>query len=122
MTAIPTGSQDTVWDPPTCLMGQLSSCFVLHDVITDLQVRLLYELGPNQYAFNWLDIVEMADIKNKLVLQYDAKCARDLVCFDLSPNRLTGRFTGATISCENFKVISNNKIQKFILLEFLATF
>lgn len=104
MTTIPAGSQDTVWDPPTCLMGQMSSCFVLHDVISDFQVRLLYELGPNQYAFNWLDIVEMSDLKNKLVLHYDAKCARDLICFDLSSNRLNGKFTGSIVSCENFKV------------------
>lgn len=90
-------------------MGQLSSCFVLHDVISELQARLLYELGPNQYAFNWLDIVEMSELKNKLVFHYDAKCARDLICYDLSHNRLTGKFTGPTISCENFKVITKKK-------------
>ena len=104
VTTIPSGSQDTVWDSPTCLMGHLSSCFVLSDIISDLQVRLLYELGPNQYALNWLDIVEMSDIKSKMVLHYDAKCARDLTCYDLSHNRINGKFSGSTVSCDNFKV------------------
>lgn len=82
----------------------MSSCFVMHDVITDLQARLLYELGPNQYALNWLDIVEMSDLKSKFLFHYDAKCTKDLTCFDLSHNRLTGKFTGLILSCDNFKV------------------
>lgn len=104
MTSIPSGSQDTVWDPSTCLMGSMSSCFALHDTITDIQARLLYELGPNQFSLNWLDIQEMSDFKAKFLFHYDAKCAKDLICYDLSPNRLNGKYSGLNLSCDNFKV------------------
>jgi hypothetical protein len=104
VTSIPSGSQDTVWEPSTCLGGHMSSCFVLHDIVSDLQVRLLYELGPNQYSLNWLDIVELSDIKTKLTLHYDAKCCKELTCLDLSPNKLNGKFSGSCLSRDNFKV------------------
>ena len=104
VTSIPSGSQDTVWDPSTCLMGQMSSCFALHDTMSEFQARLLYEIGPNQYAFNWLDIVELNDFKTKILFHYDAKCCKDLTCLDLSPNKMFGKFSGLCLSCDNFKV------------------
>ena len=108
VTTIPAGSQDTVWDVSTCLMGQMSSCFCLHDTITDVQVRLLYELGPNQYYLNWLDIIELSDLKQKFLFHYDAKCCKDLTCFDLSSNKLAGKFSGSCLSCDNFKESLNS--------------
>ena len=78
VSTIPSSSQDTVWDPSTSLMGQMASCFILYETITDVQARLLYELGPNNYYINWLDIIELNDIKQKLLLYYDAKCVKDL--------------------------------------------
>ena len=101
---IPSGSQDTVWDPSTCLIGQMSTCFVLHDVISDIQARLIYELGPNQYAINWLDLPELTDLKSKFVFHYDAKCSKDLNCIDLSANKLSGKFSGENFTCNNFRV------------------
>jgi hypothetical protein len=83
VTSIPSGSQDTVFEPSTCLMGQMSSCLALHDTISEFQARLLYELGPNQFSLNWLDIVELSDFKTKFLFHYDAKCCRDLTCFYL---------------------------------------
>ena len=122
VTAIPSSALDTVWDPSTCLQGQMSSCFVLHDVITDVQARLLYELGPNHYYINWLDIVELNDLKAKFLFHYDAKCVKDLTCVDLSASRLNGRFSGAVASCANFKESLNaiGSIQvRFLLNTFL---
>ena len=110
VTSIPAGSQDTVWDVSTCLMGQMSSCFALYDTMTDIQARLLYELGPNQYSINWLDIAELSDFKNKFLFHYDAKCCKDLTCTDLSPNRLCAKFSGVRLSCDNFKVYRKNVI------------
>ena len=144
VTSIPSGSQDTVWDPSTCLMGQMSSCFSLHDTITDFQARLLYELGPNQYGLNWLDIMELNDFKTKFLFHYDAKCCRDLTCFDLSQvfnnisgansnkilpnnssgNNSNGKFSGLCLSCENFTESLNSigSIQIFFpLLNYLAS-
>ncbi len=124
VTSIPNSSQDTVWDPSTSLMGQMSSCFVLHDVISEIQARLLYELGPNNYYINWLDILELNDLKPKFLFHYDPKCTRDLTCVDLSPNRMNGKFSGTVISCDNFKESLNSigSIQLFYpLLNYLAT-
>ncbi|CAF0785781.1 unnamed protein product [Brachionus calyciflorus] len=108
VTSVPAGSQDTVWDPSTCLTGKMSSCFILHDVISDIQARLLHELGPNQYSINWLDIIELSDFKSKFVLHYDAKCVKDLTCLDLSGNKLYGKFGGHVMSCDNFKESLNS--------------
>ena len=108
MTSIPSGSQDTVWDPSTCLMGQMSSCFVLNDVMTDIQARLLYELGPNQYAVNWLEIAELSDLRSKFMLHYDAKCYKELTCIDLSSNKMNGKFSGSCLTCDNFKEAFNS--------------
>ena len=112
VTSIPSGSQDTVWDPSTCLKGSMSSCFALYDTITDIQARLLYELGPNQFSFNWLDIQEMSDLKAKFLFHYDAKCAKDLTCYDLSPNKLCGKYSGTNLSCDNFKVSRLFRVSK----------
>lgn len=84
---------------------------MLHDVITDLQARLLYELGPNQYSINWLDLAEMSDLKAKFVFHYDAKCTRDLTCFDLSTNKFTAKFAGLILSCDNFRVMTDQHLQ-----------
>jgi hypothetical protein len=108
----------------TCLMGQMSSCFILHDTVTDAQARLLYELGPNSYYINWLDIIELSDLRAKMVLQYDAKCVKDLTCVDLSPSKMSGKFSGSVMACENFKESLNavGSIQVFFpLLNYLAT-
>lgn len=124
VTSIPSNSQDTVWDVSTCLMGQMSSCFVLHDTITDIQARLLHELGPNNFYINWLDIVELNDLKSKFLFNYDAKCCKDLTCFDLSSNKLNGKFSGEIMSCSNFKESLNaiGSIQAFYpMLNYLAT-
>lgn len=97
-------------------MGQMSSCFVLHDAISSLQARLLYELGPNQYTLNWLDIVELNDLKTKFLFHYDAKCCKDLTCYDLSQNnmiKLHGKFSGLSLSCDNFKVTHKNSTCNF---------
>jgi len=143
VTSIPSGSQDTVFDPSTCLMGQMSSCFALHDTITEFQARLLYELGPNQFSLNWLDIVEFNDFKTKFLFHYDAKCCKDLTCFDLSSNinsytganitklqqnnsspNNNGKFSGFCLSCDNFTESLNSigSIQVFFpLLNYLSS-
>ena len=105
ITSVPSGSQDAVWESSTCLMGQMSSCFVLNEVLSDIQARLLYEIGPNQFSINWLDIPELSELRNSILFHYDAKCSKDLTCIDLSPMKLNGKFTGHALSCDNFKVI-----------------
>jgi hypothetical protein len=117
-------------------MGQLSSCFILHDTLTDTQARLLYELGPNNFYINWLDIVELSELRGKMLLHYDAKCVKDLTCVDLSASRggvtttavataaMSGKFTGAVVTCSNFKESLNaiGSVQVlFPLLNYLAT-
>ncbi len=106
--SIPSGTQDTVWDPSTCLIGQMSSCFALHDTLTDVQARLIYELGPNQFSINWLDLTELNDLKTKFVFHYDAKCSKDLNCIDLSFNKLSGKFSGEMFICNNFRESLNS--------------
>ena len=106
-----------MWDASTCLMGQMSSCFTLHETISDIQARLLYELGPNQFSINWLDIQELSDLKPKFVFHYDAKCTKDLTAYDLSPNKLCGKFSGLSLSCDNFKVLFYlNSISSYLYL------
>ncbi len=107
-------------------MGQMSSCFCLHDTITDHQARLIYELGPNQFALNWLDLHELSDIKLKLLFHYDAKCARQFTCTDLSPSgHLSGKFSGIQLSSDNFKDALNSigsvQILYVPLLHYIAT-
>ncbi len=126
VTSIPAGSQDTVWDKSTSIMGQMSSCFCLHDTVSDHQARLIYELGPNQFALNWLDLHELADVKAKLLFHYDAKCARQFICTDLSPtSHLPGKFSGTQLSCDNFKEALNSigsvQILYVPLLHYIAT-
>ena len=108
VTSIPSGSQDTVWDAPTCLMGQMSMCFALHSTLSDMQARILYELGPKQYAINWLEIAELSDLKTKFLFHYDAKCCKDMTCYDLSANKLSGKFSGSCFSSYNFKESLNS--------------
>ncbi len=122
--SIPSGTQDTVWDPSTCLIGQMSSCFALHDTLTDVQARLIYELGPNQFSINWLDLTELNDLKTKFVFHYDAKCSKDLNCIDLSFNKLSGKFSGEMFICNNFRESLNSigSVQIFYpLLNYLSS-
>ncbi|RMZ98634.1 hypothetical protein BpHYR1_031472, partial [Brachionus plicatilis] len=71
MASIPAGSQDTIWEASTSLTGKMSSCFVLHDVLSEIQARLLHVIGPNQYSINWLDMLELSDLKSKFVFHSD---------------------------------------------------
>jgi hypothetical protein len=108
ISSIPYGSQDAVWEASTCLMGQMSSCFVMHDTINNIQVRLLYELGPNYNYSNWLEIKELSDLRSKILFHYDAKCTKNFSIFDLSQNKILAKFTGQCFSRDNFKESFNS--------------
>ncbi|RNA18008.1 neurobeachin [Brachionus plicatilis] len=108
MASIPAGSQDTIWEASTSLTGKMSSCFVLHDVLSEIQARLLHAIGPNQYSINWLDMLELSDLKSKFVFHFDAKCVKGPACLDLSSNKVSARFSATIVSSSNFKESLNS--------------
>ena len=83
----------------------MSSCFALNDVLTESQIRILYEIGPNDfYNDRWLDTVELNDLKQKFVFYYSNKCIRDDICYDLSMHSLHAHFIGDSYSLKTVKV------------------
>lgn len=108
MASVPAGSQDLIWGASASLIGKMSSCFVLHDVLTEVQARMLHSIGPNQYAINWIDLIELSDLKTKLLFHYDAKCVTDSTCLDLSSNKIPASFSGSIVTCNNFKESLNS--------------
>ena len=72
----------------------MSSCFVLHEVLTEAQIKILYNLGPNQYNLNLLEISELSDLKLKFMFYYDAKCCKEDICYDLSMKNINSNFNG----------------------------
>jgi hypothetical protein len=94
ITSIPSGTQDYVWESSTTICGQISSCFVLHEILTEAQIKLLYNLGPNQYNLNLLEISELSDLKSKFMFYYDAKCCKEDICYDLSMKNINSTFNG----------------------------
>ena len=103
-TSIPCGTQDYVWESSAPLSGQMSSCFVLHDAITDAQIKLLHSLGPNQYNINWLEVNELSDLRSKFMFYYDAKCCKDDTVYDLSMRNANAKFIGKRYRLKCLKV------------------
>lgn len=116
MTSIPSGTQDYVWEASSTLSGQMSSCFVLHDILTDSQIKLLYSLGPNQYNLNLLEMVELSDLKLKFMFYYDAKCCKEDVCYDLSMKNMNSKFIGKRYRLKCLKVIDAQNLDHSTLL------
>ncbi len=110
-TSIPNGTQDIVWESSTSLCGQLSSCFVLHEILTDVQIKVLYSLGPNQYNLNWLELNELNDLRSKFMFYYDAKCCKEDNCYDLSMRNANGKFTGKRYRLKCLKVSCDGLIE-----------
>lgn len=105
ITSIPTGTQDIVWEMSTCIQGQLSSCFILYELLTEAQIKLIYSLGPNQYNLNWLELNDLSDLKQKFMFYYDAKCCKVNICYDLAMHSFNAEFVGKRYALKNFKVI-----------------
>ena len=106
VSSIPCGTQDLVWDTSTCLLGQLSCCFALHDQLQENQVKILHRMGPNTDEFGNTEVTELHDLKAKLMFYYHAKYANDSTCFDLSHHNMNAELHGKYFTLNSFKVKS----------------
>jgi hypothetical protein len=113
ITSVVNGTQDMIWDTSSCLYGHLSSCIVLHDILNQIQIKMLHQLGPNFYGVCNNEIAELVDIKSKIVFYYDAKCCKDNICTDLSMHGLHGEFGGERYRLNTFKVFFDPFCYKF---------
>lgn len=105
MVTIDSGSQDDVWGRAVSMRGQLGSVAVFCDVLSETQVKALYEAGPNKKTV-LNNAAVPGDLQSKLVVYYAAKACHRHVCPDLSPTTTprNGNLSGHKVVTWDVKV------------------
>ncbi|KFB43539.1 AGAP003395-PA-like protein [Anopheles sinensis] len=98
----PIGMQDLVFGEAICLKGQLGAVLLAD---TNVNLKSLFEAGPNVANVLATDIIESFDMASKFVFAFAPNACFDGLCLDLAPgNQYNGHLVASvasTLSLQN---------------------
>ncbi|XP_049530577.1 neurobeachin-like protein 1 isoform X2 [Anopheles darlingi] len=117
----PIGMQDLVFGEAVCLKGQLGAVLLAD---TNVNLKSLFEVGPNVASVLATDVIESFDMASKFVFCFAPSACYDGLCLDLAPgNHYNGHLVAnvaQTLSIQNALTGIGGMVALLPVLDYIA--